>query len=273
MRFTWAWAAMVSVLLPLGAWGQDKPAAADKPAASPAAPAPVEGRGKRVTRIWKVRNRDLLNAFQRILQQFQISVTTSEDLGVIVLSGPPDLVAAAEDALHRFDKPAAGASATRNLAFAAHLLVGRHQEATGQRLPPELAPVIEQLRGVFAYKGYELLDTLAIRVAEGRRGTSTVEGLVRWPAGAAVPARTQLRIEEARITGEDEKGRSIRIPKLTLKVELPITAREEGKEVQYRTTFIETGLDIREGQKVVVGKASFDGTSDALILVLKADVE
>jgi hypothetical protein len=269
MRFTWAWAAVVSVLLPLGAWAQDKPAAADKPAASPAPPVP---QGKRVDRVIKLKNPNLLGAFQQILGQFQVRVNTNQELGVIALSGSPEAVAAAEDVVARFDRPAAGhGAAARNLAFAAHLLVGRHQEAAGPGLPAELGPVVEQLRGVFNYKSYELLDTLAIRVAEGRRGSSFVEGSVRWPAGSAVPARTQLRIEEPRITGEDEKGHSIRIPKLTLKVDLPVSNRAE--ETQYRSTFIETGLDLREGQKVVVGKASFDGTSDALILVLKADVE
>jgi hypothetical protein len=280
MKVAWVWATVVSVLLPVAVRGQEKPpaaekpAGAEKPAASPAAPAPERARRDRVNRVIKLRNRDLLNAFQRILQQFQINVTTSEDLGVIVLSGSPEGVAAAEDAIARFDRPTAATAVPRNLSFTAHLLVGRHQESATQRLPAELAPVIEQFRGVFAYKGYELLDTLAIRVAESRRGDSTVEGVVRWPAGTTMPARTHLRIADPRITAEDEKGRSIRIPKLTLKVDLPVQVRAESKEaVEYRTTYIETGLDIREGQKVVVGKASFDGGNEALILVLKVDVE
>jgi hypothetical protein len=230
-----------------------------------------------VNRVVQLKNRDLLDAFDKILRQFEINVTSSRDLGVIVLSGPAEEVAAAEDAIRRFDRPQAAGSAPKNLAFTAHLLVARQQAGTGQPLPEELKPVIDQFRGVFAYKAYELLDTLAIRMADDRRAESRVDGLVRWPSGAAQPARTHLRLANARITGEDEKARSIRIPELTVIVELPIAVTDEGKAaiptIAYRETIIKTGLDIREGQRVVVGKASFDGTNDALIVVLKVDIE
>ena len=281
MKVQWVTAMVVSCALSAGA--QEKPTPTASPAASTASPKAETTPGRRdrarVTRVVQVKNRDLLDAFQRIVGQFGISVTTSQDLGVIVLSGDPDAVGAAEDAIHRFDRPSSTAAAPRNLTFTAHLLVGRQQPVASQPLPAELLPVSEQFRSVFAYKGYELLDTLAIRVSDDRRGDSSVDGLARWPAGAALPAKTHLRIQNARIAGEDEKGRTIRIPKLTVKVDLPI-AGSDGPQVQmakeaitYRTTAVETGLDVREGQKVVVGKASFDGTNDALILVLKVDID
>jgi hypothetical protein len=278
MKVRWVWVAIVTGTLALGAQADEKPDIAAKPAAKSEAPkAAARSDRARVHRVVQVKNRDLLDAFQRIVQQFRINVTTSQDLGVIVLSGDADAVAAAEDAIHRFDRPAAGGGASPNLTFTAHLLVGRQEATSSAPLPAELTPVIEQFRSVFAYKGYELLDTLGIRVSDDRRGDSSVDGLARWPVGATLPAKTHLRITHARIVGEDEKGRSIRIPKLTVKVELPTAGRDGPPGVvgatPYRTTFFETGLDVREGQKVVVGKASFDGTNDALILVLKVDVE
>lgn len=278
MRVRCEWVAAVLSLLALGAQAEEKPAVAAKPAATKAE-APARPDRGRVHRVVQVKNRDLLDAFQKIVHQFGINVTTSHDLGVIVLSGNAEAVAAAEEAIHRFDRPAAGAAAPRNLTFTAHLLVGRHQSASSAPLPAELTPVIEQFRSVFAYKSYELLDTLAIRVSDDRRGDSVVHGLARWPAGAALPAKTHLRIQQARIAAEDEKGRTVRIPKLTVEVDLPIAGTDGpqgaiAKEaITYRTTAVETGLDVREGQKVVVGKASFDGTNDALILVLKVDIE
>jgi hypothetical protein len=280
MKVRWAWVAIVTGTLALGARADEKPAAAPKPGAAAAkAEAAPRAQRARVNRVVQVKNRDLLDAFHKIVAQFGINVTTSLDLGVIVLSGDADAVAAAEDAIHRFDRPSAGASTPRNLTFTAHLLVGRQQAVSSAPLPAELTPVVEQFRSVFAYKGYELLDTLALRVSDDRRGDSMVEGLARWPAGAALPAKTHLGIQQARITGEDDKGRTVRIARLTVRVHLPI-AGTDGPQgaiakdaITYRTTAVETGLDIREGQKVVVGKASFDGTNDALILVLKVDIE
>jgi hypothetical protein len=276
MSFRWAWIPVAAASLAGGAWAQEKPPAV-KPEASPS-PRPPEAergrRGERVNRVISLKNRELLEAFKTILGPFAIGITTSRELGVITLSGQPEAVAAAEEVIRRFDLSPAAGRATRNLAFTAHLLVARQQAGTGSPLPAELTPVIEQFRGVLAYKAYELLDTLTIRIVDDRRADTNVEGLVRWPQGAALPARTHLRIRNAKIVSEDEKGRSIQIPSVMVKVELPITVSQEGKQVvEYRATSIETGLDIREGQKVVVGKASFDGTSDALILVLKAEVE
>jgi hypothetical protein len=276
MSFKWALIPVAAASLAGGAWGQENPPAA-KPEASPS-PRPPEAergrRGERVNRVISLKNRDLLDSFQKILGPFGIGITTSRELGVIALSGTSDAVAAAEEVIRRFDLSPAAGRGTRNLAFTAHLLVARQQAGAGSALPAELTPVIEQFRGVLAYKAYELLDTLTIRIVDDRRADTNVEGLVRWPQGAALPARTHLRIRNAKIVAEDDKGRSIQIPSVMVKVELPITVSHEGKQVvEYRATSIETGLDIREGQKVVVGKASFDGTNDALILVLKAEVE
>jgi hypothetical protein len=279
MKVRWAWLTAIAISWTLGAGAEEKaPAAAPSPA-SKAEGKPARASHPQVHRVIEVKNRDLLEAFQRIVQQFRLNVTTSQDLGVIVLSGDADAVAAAEDAIHRFDRPVAGGAAPKNLVFTAHLLVGRQQAGASAPLPSELTPVVDQFRSVFAYKSYELLDTLAIRVSDDRRGDSTVEGLARWPAGATLPTKTHLRIQQPRITAEDEKGRNVRIPKLLVRVELPIAGTDGPQNmiakdaIIYRGTTIETGLDIREGQKVVVGKASFDGTNDALILVLKVEIE
>jgi hypothetical protein len=42
--------------------------------------------------------------------------------------------------------------------------------------------------------------------------------------------------------------------------------------VQYIDTGFNTGIDVREGQKVVVGKANIDGSNNAMTLVVTARV-
>ncbi|PYV91061.1 MAG: hypothetical protein DMG05_08330 [Acidobacteria bacterium] len=66
----------------------------------------------------------------------------------------------------------------------------------------------------------------------------------------------------------------IRIDNLRLRVDVPVKrATPSGPaEISGVDTGINTNIDVREGQKVVVGKATIDGSNNALFLVLTAKV-
>jgi hypothetical protein len=135
-------------------------------------------------------------------------------------------------------------------------------------LPPELEPVVKQLKNTFSYKGYQLLDTEVIRVRAGQGGE--VSGVVNG-APSVGPNKTisQAKFRSASVS-TDEKGRAIRIDGLKVGLRIPVLSSE--KQYLYLDTGINTDVDIREGQKVVVGKANMDGSDRASIVVLTAKV-
>lgn len=51
-----------------------------------------------------------------------------------------------------------------------------------------------------------------------------------------------------------------------------VPIKTSDRDWQYQEVHISTSIDIREGQKVVVGKANIDNADNALILVLTAKV-
>lgn len=135
-------------------------------------------------------------------------------------------------------------------------------------VPPELEPVVKQLKNTFSYKGYQLIDTEVMRVRAGQGGD--VSGVVNG-APSVGPNKTisQVKFRSASVS-TDEKGRAIRIDGLKVGLKIPVLSGE--KQYLYIDTGINTDVDIREGQKVVVGKANMDGSDRASIVVLTAKV-
>jgi hypothetical protein len=140
-------------------------------------------------------------------------------------------------------------------------------------VPAELDGVVKQLKAMFSYKAYQLIDTQVIRVRAGLGGDSS--GVV--DNGSAVKTVSQAKFKSASIS-TDEKGVAIRIDglKVGMKIPVPLPAPNKGptavKEFQYLDTGISTDVDVHEGQKYVVGKANMDGSDRASIVVLTAKV-
>lgn len=135
-------------------------------------------------------------------------------------------------------------------------------------VPPELEEVVKQLRNTFSYKGYQLIDTEVMRVRAGQGGD--VSGVVNGaPSVDGNKTISRVGFRSASVS-TDEKGRAIRIDGLRVGLRIPIAAGE--KKYQYIETGLNTDVDVREGQKVVVGKANMDGSDRASIVVLTAKV-
>jgi hypothetical protein len=150
----------------------------------------------------------------------------------------------------------------------AYLLVAE-QADTNVKLPADLQPVVKQLRSTFPnYEGYRLLETLVLRTREG--GEAEVNGMAPGGKDALPPAIYNLRFRSARITS-DEKGRVVWLSGMRLGVRVPIPTGPNN-QFNYQDTGIMADVDVREGQKVVVGKANLQGPDKALFLVLAAKV-
>jgi len=187
------------------------------------------------------------------LRVFEVSAVPNSNLKIIAVRGSRESVMAFEEAVKRLDVPS---PAPRNIELTGYLLEGSQQPGSGAAVPPELDAVVKQLKAVFAFQELRLLDTLALRSREGEAAVG-VNGVLSSGQRPNTPYEFSFR--SARSTA-DERGRLIRIDRLTLNVHS--TPR----------IGLSADVDFREGQKVVVGKTGMEGSNRALILVLTGKV-
>ena len=203
----------------------------------------------------------LINVLRQTFVLPGTNISGDPTLHVVTVSGSPDTVAGVTAAVKRFDIPP---QSQPDVELTVYLISGLTQ-GQGDDVPQELASTVKQLHGLFAYKSYKLADSVVLR---GRavsppdmRGGARVEG-------AALNGRYSLSYQYLAVSAETP--RTVHIEGLDLQLKQPRSVTADGKTAtEYNDTVarILTSLDIREGQKTVVGKSSI-GTGDAVILVI-----
>ena len=199
-------------------------------------------------------------------QMFNANMRADSALHVIGVSGPPDLVAAVTAAIQKLDVPL---SAEPDVELAVYLISGVAQGTASDDVPQELASTIKQLHGMFAYKSYKLSDTLVLRGRTGRpfQGRET-------ESEGVLPGTTNLTYLLAYNSLEVSPGdpRTVHINGLRFNLRGPksTTTTKDNVTIDHTQTpaKISTDLDVKEGQKTVVGKSSINSAGDALILVI-----
>lgn len=268
MSWKAVWLAALA-LWALPAWAEEEK---EPPAtkAEEATPAPQPGVRRPVQRVFQLKHIDP-QSLADILGVFPVAKNWNRSLKTLSVSGSPEVVAAVEEAVKRFDVPP---PATRNIDLTVHLLGAQQQAGPSEEVPPGLQGVVGQLKSLFPYRGYRLMETFVMRMRDGRGGE--ISGIV--PTSEGVPHKTSysFSIDSATVSG-DEKDRKVRIDRLKLNVNVPVPVPVPGPAAsttsyQYRSAGLATDIDIREGQKVVVGKATVGESTDALILVVTAKI-
>jgi hypothetical protein len=197
-----------------------------------------------------------------------IHVSTVEPLKTITVRANPTMLAEFEKLVQRFDVPP---PPVPNIDVTIYLMSALRQPAAST-VPAELEGVVKQLKSTFSYKGFQLIDTQVIRVRAGQGGEAS--GVVEGQSVDGNKAINQVKFRSASVS-TDAKGHAIRIDGLKVGLKIPVVSAGAGggqKQYQYLDTGINTDVDIREGQKVVVGKANMDGSDRASIVVLTAKV-
>jgi hypothetical protein len=185
------------------------------------------------------------------------AVTADPSRRVLIVRGSQQAVDFVEVAVKRLDQPTVPQTRI-NVELTVHLLYGSLQEGHGEPPPADLASTVKQLTSLFPYKHYSVLESFVLRGRDAQpsetggtlpNSTSTYQFRCRPSIGSG-PAPRTVRLDDLR---------------LELKWKNPTTNFE---------TFasIVTGLDTKEGQKVVVGKSNVTGTADAIILVVSPKV-
>jgi hypothetical protein len=194
------------------------------------------------------------------------NIKADSSLHVIGVSGPADLVAAVSAAIQKLDVPL---SAEPDVELTVYLISGAAQGTGTDDVPQELATTVKQLHGLFAYKSYKLSDTLVLRGRSGRpyngRETET-EGLLPGTTDLSY----HLTYNSLEVSSENPKTVHINALGFSLRVPGATTTSKDGVTTDHTQLLarIFTDLDVREGQKTVVGKSNVNGAFGALILVI-----
>jgi hypothetical protein len=195
-------------------------------------------------------------AIQGLLLNFGVATRADAGLKVIALSGKRANVMTAEDAIKQLDVPGA---AQKDVELTVYFVIGTDQsQAGGNPIPKDLESTVATLRNTFAFKNYSLLDVLSLQTRSGVGAETTGQYGSRY---------TTFRVGSANLEGD---GSRIRLDRLHAGLRVPHSV--SGK-LEYIDTGISTDVvDVKEGQKLVIGRTSLDGPEKALFLVLIAKV-
>jgi len=192
-----------------------------------------------------------------LLRNFGVDIQVDSRMKVIALSGNRNRVTTAEDAIKQLDVPAAG---QKDIDLTVYFVVGSDQaNVTGSPIPKELDSTVATLKSTFPFKNYVMLDVLSLRTRSGVGANAS---------GQLSGGR--LTTFNVRLASLDGDGSMIRLDNLKAGLRTPSGT---GEKAVYIDTGINTDVvDVKEGQKLVVGRSSLNGPDTALFLVLIAKV-
>ena len=194
------------------------------------------------------------------LSMFRSSISYSGGgLRVLSVRAPKEIMPAIEDAIKRLDVPMPRKDAELTI----YVLLASDQPSAAP-LPASLQPVVNQLKNVLSYKGYQLVDTLIARGRETNMtylaGTLPIEH-ASFPGNATYQFRGTFRI-----LNPDGKDTVLRLEKMGFQLDVPIDP--QGHTTNLR---IDTDVEIPRGQQIVVGKATYNERAFILVMNAKFD--
>jgi len=183
-------------------------------------------------------------------------ISDSGEFKTITVRDFPENIAAIEDALKRLDVPQAPKP---DIEFRIRVLIAA-PSGTSQ-YPGDLEPVVKQLHATLNYKSYYQVASITMRVKSGSGAKGTGVTAVNPPVSTESTSMSySYGFEDVSIAPPPPGAAVVQIRKLHYSI--------EGKSLGEAE--INTGLSLREGEKVVVGTASLKDR--AMILVLSARI-
>ncbi len=246
------WAIIATLLtMTVTAWGQEKDA-------------PQKPPESRAVKVIQLKYADP-GRIRQLLSSFGGTIQADEQMKVLAVTGSPALVQAVAEAVEKLDVPT---SPTKNVELTAYFLVATPQPTQATDLPPELNEVATQLKKVMNFRGFRLLNSTIVRTRDGE--LALIEGAAGQP-----PSRADFSLRINRVDiGAGEKEPTIHLRGLRFSISASPTP-SEGKLLSTEkasSAQIATDINVPEGQKVVVGKTSFEISDNAVVLVLTARV-
>jgi hypothetical protein len=186
----------------------------------------------------------------------------------LVLHGQKESVAAVEEVIKKLD---VAPPAQKNVELTVYMIVASAQAAS-ESLPANLDDVLKQLKAVFPYRGYRLLDNFVLRSRDGQSGDTSGFLPAFFGASASTSEKITYHFHFRRVSlPSGDAAQGIRLDELSLDLKVPV--HPTPTQTSFEGASIRTDIDVPEGKKVVVGKTSVvEGSEGALFLVISAKV-
>jgi hypothetical protein len=193
------------------------------------------------------------------------SASWDDALHVLVISGSPSDVASLEQTAKELDAASAQAPSS-NVEMTVYVIGASNDPAEAGQIPQELQSTVEQLKSLFSYSAFQLLETILTR---GRIGApSTAQGTLQLFKGEADTFPPNYDFSYAVGGISSSAPPVIHVNNFFFSTRFAV---KTSKAAATTPTQFRTYLDIPAGKKVVVGKAGAGG-DHAIFLVVEAAV-
>lgn len=183
----------------------------------------------------------------------KISWADRDGLNVISVRDFPENLAVIEEAIKRLDVPAATQKAP-DVELTIHVLLATKTSVTEAGLPEDLQGVVKQLKGTLAYRGYVLAATFVQRV--GVNGDRPLQGRGQLDS-TVLPLVDAKGASQLFVDWESDRGVSLEpgdgpASRYVLR-KFQFRLQERRGTESGNLAGMETGITLKEGDKVVVG--------------------
>jgi type II/III secretion system protein len=220
------------------------------------------------SKVFQVKYRDP-DSLAKVLRQLGsgfkgASISANSEFKTLTVRDFPENLATIEEALKRLDTPAAPPA---NIELHMHVLLASNASSgdTTAQPPAELKDVLTQLRQTLNYRNYELATSVVQRLTEtprGLRGKGIAE-ISRSPApGGSVTLPYEYTINFVTLASTSTGGTLVQIGEFSFTTGLTSTTLDNRTQVQ-------TALNLRDGEKVVVGTATLGDRALIIVLTVK----
>ena len=223
-------------------------------------------RAEAETRLIPVKHANA-RAVAELLNQAGLRGAGDNGLRAIVVHDTPERIEQVERIVKQLDaeqEPPAQ-PVTTDCQVTVYVLGGTNTQSGDAQLPPGLIPVVKQLKAVFPYQSYRLLETLSQR---SRVGTGPgLKGAFPPFAGSNsnIPSEYSLTYILSSVSNQRGQG-IIRINDFDFG--LRSTLRVDNS-TRIGNADVKTSFDVKSGQKIVIGNATVTG-QEAIFLVVEA---
>jgi Bacterial type II/III secretion system short domain len=223
------------------------------------------------SKVFEVKHRDV-DSLAKVLRSLGsgfkgASISPNSEFKTLTVRDFPENLATIEEALKRLDTPG---DPRPNIELHMHVLIasntgGNSGGTTTGQVPAELKDVLTQLRETLSYRNYEVAASVVQRLTEtprGLRGKGTTKISASTNAAGNMDLPYEYLINSVTLASTATGGAPvIQIGEFSFSTGLTSTTLDNRTQVQ-------TALNLRDGEKVVVGTAALGDR--ALIIVLTA---
>jgi type II secretory pathway component GspD/PulD (secretin) len=215
------------------------------------------------SRVFDVKYRDatsLAQVLRNLGSGFKgATLQSNSEFKTITVRDFPENLATMEEAIKRLD---AAATPRPNIELHFHVLIASNAGTSTPDMPAELKEVLTQLRGTLNYRNYELVASIVQRLTETRellQGSGVAEVPALNPSTPNISTPYEYYLRNVSLVANLAGAPTVQINEFSFKTQ---TSTEQSR--------IQTALNLKDGEKVVVGTATL--RNRALVLVLTANV-